>query len=163
MQREGNADMHACIRAHTHTHTQSVSTDLGGIFTSPKAPASVQICPFGGKKGNSLKLKCFRDVREKPVFSPEMPTKSTVVKMQGGLPACHCCQEKFLTSLKSQLLGNKNKFIYFQIEGCPVFAGSYCDTGWFSLQFRFMFSYSVCLLIRFFVLFMFASVVCFER
>lgn len=49
-----------------------------------------------------------------------MQTKSTVVKMQEGLPACHCCQEKFLTSLKSQLLGNKNKFTYFQIERCPV-------------------------------------------
>lgn len=35
--------------------------------------------------------------------------------------------------LKSQLLGNINKFTYiflFQIESCPVSVGSYCDTGW---------------------------------
>lgn len=96
-----------------------------------------------------------------------MQTKSTVVKMQGGLPACHCCQEKFLTSLKSQLLGNKNKFTYFQIERCPVsvdlLAEPVISVDVYCTDSRFLICFAFWLDFFFGVPFMFASFVCFQR
>lgn len=105
--------------AHAHTHTK-FGRDIF-LFHFPKAPTSTQICPLGGKNGNNSKLKCFRDVREKPENQIDCGENarrtsclSTAVRRN---------------SLKSRLLGNKNKPTYFQIESCPVFAGSYSDTG----------------------------------
>lgn len=107
---QGNGN--AYLRTHTYTHTCTQFNWFVRILDFSNL-ILVQIWLFGGNYGYSSKLKCLKGVREKPVFSPEMPTKSTVVKMQWGLSACHCCHEIFLMSPKRQLPGNKNKFTYF--------------------------------------------------
>lgn len=76
-----------CTHAHTdaHIHTQLIQ---GVFFTSRKHQARFRFVRLVEKTAT---LKCFRDAREKPVFLTKMPTKKAAVKMQKGLPACHCC------------------------------------------------------------------------
>ena len=132
---------------HAHAHCNPIHTQLiqGGFLTSRKHQARFRFVRLVEKIATVSKLKCFRDVRDKPVFLPKMPTKTAAVKMQKGLPACHCCQEKFLTSPKSRLHGNTNIFTYLQIVSCPILTWrihwSFYLLYW---GFRFLFSNSIC-------------------
>lgn len=118
----GKRKMHTrrCIRIRTHARTFT-QTDLGRIFyflflDFHKAPSSFQMCPFGGgkkTKQEDMEAKRLRACGRRTCvffFCQRCEPNRLWLKMLRGLPARHRCQETFLTSLKSRLVGNKNKF-----------------------------------------------------